>query len=132
MRFGIAIEGTHIEGHEGKTRFDKIVADFLANLDSNGFKAEGVVASHDADSVVVQDVGEPNLTPAEVTEAVEGVTETVGEQAASLTVNFASDTAAELADSHNLTDTDFAGIEPSGAKGFTKADVERAIEASEA
>lgn len=76
MRFVIAIEGAHIEGHEGKTRFDKIVSGFIAALATAGFQAVNVTASHDADSVVVPEVAEPE-TPETVTEAEPAVIETV-------------------------------------------------------
>lgn len=45
------------------------------------------------------------------------------EQAATLTVDFASARAAELADEADLTDADFEGVEPSGSGGYTAGDV---------
>lgn len=45
------------------------------------------------------------------------------DQAATLTVDFASARAAELADEADLTDADFEGVEPSGLGGYTAGDV---------
>lgn len=42
-------------------------------------------------------------------------------------VAFASSSAEKLAGAAGLTATDFAGLEPSGKTGFTKADVEAVI-----
>jgi len=47
--------------------------------------------------------------------------------ASSLSVDFGSSEAAELADKANLTDADFKGVKPSGKKGFTVGDVRKII-----
>lgn len=129
MRFIVSIGGDHAEGHEGKARFEKIVAAFLENLAANGFLPETSVATHDFASLLDEPITATEILDEmdEILGAV--VTETSGEQAATLTVSFASATAAKLADQHNLTDTDFAGIEPSGANGFVTDDVREAIKA---
>lgn len=44
-------------------------------------------------------------------------------------VQFASATASDLAESEGLTAADFAGITASGKTGYTKADVEAALQA---
>lgn len=69
------------------------------------------------DSEVVEDVAE--FAPDEA--------EAEPEQAAVLTVTFASAAAAKLADDANLTDADFDGVEPSGAGGYVKSDVQAII-----
>lgn len=128
MRFFVQIGGEHGEGHESQVRLDKLTAAFVDSLRSNGFIPEGIVAVHDFHTQVLAPQA-PLLEGAYVTDAAP--TETSGEQAARLTVDFASSAASELADSHNLTDTDFVGIEPSGATGFTVADVRAAMESRE-
>ena len=129
MRFIVSVGGDHAEGHEGRARFDKIVAAFLENLHVNGFAAETSVATHDFATLVDHMIGADEVLDEmdEILGAV--VTETSGEQAAVLSVTFASAAAAKLADEHNLTDTDFVGLEPSGAGGFITDDVREAIKA---
>lgn len=121
MRFFIQIGGEHSEGAEGQTRLNKLVAAFVDGLVSNGFIPDAKLAVHDFDT--------QELAPSSPEPASEATTETHGEPAASLSVNFASDAATELADDAKLTDTDFAGVEPSGTTGFTVADVREIIDA---
>ena len=44
---------------------------------------------------------------------------------------FASDAAEQLAKDEGLTSDDFDGVEPSGATGYTKADVEKVVSEQE-
>jgi len=48
-------------------------------------------------------------------------------EASSLTVDFASRAAADLAQEQELTDADFEGVETSGKTGYTKSDVETLV-----
>lgn len=125
MRFVISIGGDHAEGHEGRGRFDALVRSFVGSLRTNGFLVDQEVATHDFGTLIAEH------EEADAALAVLDATETSGEQAATLTVSFASATAAKLADEHNLTDTDFVGIEPSGANGFVTDDVREAIKAKQ-
>lgn len=128
MDFLIGIRGSHSEGHEGKVRFDKLVADFAESLTSAGFIPKDVYGNHDEQATTTEATAadvESDLTirpaydtvpPAEVL-------------AASLSVPFASAPAAKLADKKDLTDRHFDGVKPSGETGYTVDDVKAIIKA---
>lgn len=129
MRFCVSVTGEHSEGHEAKSRFESIVAQFCDSLHANGFIPEHVLQTHD-EQPFVEECSEPsNPEMAELAEETRAATDTEGEQAAILSIKFASVNAAALADEYNLTDTDFAGVEPSSAKGFLADDVRTVIKA---
>jgi hypothetical protein len=143
MEFYIKLAGSHSEGHEGRARFDKIVQTATDMLNTNGFLVTGGYSNHDetpfgaspitADEVLDKmDAILDSVVSPESNDLNEFFDEAVAEQAATLSVPFASSPAAKLADEHNLTNADFATIEPSGANGFTKADVEFVIAQKEA
>lgn len=121
MHFLIHIGGQHTNGHEGRSAFEKIVNGFVDSLSVAGFHVEHTYACHDE-----LPLGASEVTPLNTDTPP---TETSGEQAATLTIDFASSAAAELADHEELTDTDFVGFEPSGKTGFTSDDVRAVLKA---
>ena len=68
-------------------------------------------------------VPEPVIT----SPTLEIVEEEEEEQAAVLSVDFGSVTAAEIADKYNLTDSDFEGLTPTGSTGYTAGDVRKIV-----
>ena len=98
------------------------------------FKITGVIRTGgktytegDEDALAEQDVDFARLQEAGAIEGdVSGAEDNGGEESI-----FASPDAEELAKDNDLTEDDFGGVEQSGKTGYTKADVQKVIDALE-
>ena len=117
-RFIISLGGSHSGGDPND--FNRLIRDLKHSLHVAGYTVDEAVTDYDTSdrgqgkagkfSEVVVSEPPPEPEPAEQLASV-------------LSVDFASSTAAELADERDLTDRDFATAEPSGKTGFTVDDV---------
>lgn len=107
-----------LEHDEAKLDFLKVAwKQFLAGLPTMGFTVESEWVghvTHDAEAAETHTAAGDDIRPRETL-------------ASSLSVDFGSSEAAELADSANLTDRDFDGMKPSGTKGYGVGDVRKII-----
>lgn len=132
-RFLIVVEGEHSE--DGPDAFNRITGGLADSLKTSGYVTKDAVFDWDRED---ERQGKPRTETSGEVVAVEDLApdepfgrplmEEIAAQppetlAATMSVDFASAAAAELADELDLTDADFAEWEPTGKTGFTVSDV---------